>query len=44
MTRSPLFQQSLLGEKPDAFGLAVSARTQKELWPRAVDWLVQRTD
>ena len=25
-------------------GLAVSARAQKELWPRAVDWLVQRTD
>ena len=25
-------------------GLAVSGRAQKELWPRAVDWLVQRTD
>jgi len=25
-------------------GLAVSARAQKELWPRAVEWLVQRTD
>jgi Asp-tRNA(Asn)/Glu-tRNA(Gln) amidotransferase A subunit family amidase len=25
-------------------GLAVSARAQKELWPRAVDWLVQGTD
>jgi len=25
-------------------GLAVSSRAQKELWPRAVDWLVQRTD
>ena len=25
-------------------GLAVSARAQKELWPRAVKWLVQRTD
>jgi polyhydroxyalkanoate synthase len=24
-------------------GLAVSGRAQKELWPRAVDWLVQRT-
>ena len=25
-------------------GLAVSGRAQKELWPRAVDWLIQRTD
>ena len=25
-------------------GLAVSGRAQKDLWPRAVDWLVQRTD
>jgi polyhydroxyalkanoate synthase subunit PhaC len=25
-------------------GLAVSAKAQKELWPRAVNWLVQRTD
>jgi polyhydroxyalkanoate synthase len=25
-------------------GLAVGGRAQKELWPRAVDWLVQRTD
>jgi polyhydroxyalkanoate synthase len=25
-------------------GLAVSGRAQKELWPRPVDWLVQRTD
>ncbi len=25
-------------------GLAISGRAQKELWPRAVDWLVQRTD
>jgi polyhydroxyalkanoate synthase len=25
-------------------GLAVSAPAQKELWPRAVEWLVQRTD
>ena len=25
-------------------GLAVSGRAQKELWPRAVDWLVQRAD
>lgn len=24
-------------------GLAVSSRAQKELWPRAVDWLVKRT-
>jgi poly[(R)-3-hydroxyalkanoate] polymerase subunit PhaC len=25
-------------------GLAVSSKAQKELWPRAVDWLIQRTD
>jgi polyhydroxyalkanoate synthase len=25
-------------------GLAVSTRAQKELWPRAVAWQVQRTD
>ena len=25
-------------------GLAISGRAQKELWPRAVEWLVQRTD
>ena len=25
-------------------GLAVSSRAQKELWPKAVDWLAKRTD
>jgi polyhydroxyalkanoate synthase len=25
-------------------GLAVSTRAQKELWPRAIDWLLQHTD
>jgi polyhydroxyalkanoate synthase subunit PhaC len=25
-------------------GLAVSSRAQKELWPRAVNWLIERTD
>jgi polyhydroxyalkanoate synthase subunit PhaC len=25
-------------------GLGVSRRSHKELWPRVVDWLVQRTD
>jgi polyhydroxyalkanoate synthase len=25
-------------------GLAVSTRAKKELWPRAIDWLLQRTD
>jgi|SRR6516164_8733862 polyhydroxyalkanoate synthase len=25
-------------------GLAVGTKAQKELWPRAVDWLLQRTD